>query len=335
MKKFWKKFAIILVSVIVVVAALAWYAGPKPQQIDYGVTFSVPYAQNLGLNWQQVYTDMLSDLNIKLVRVPVYWNSVEPKQGEYDFSTIDFMVQKAAEKDAKVILAIGKRLPRWPECHVPDWTKDLSSPGAADTEQLSYMEAVVERYQANQTVAMWQVENEAFLSSFGPCPKLDVKFLDQEIALVKKLDPSRPILMTDSGELSTWWHAGKRGDQFGTTYYRYVYSDVLHRYWTNFYFPGWFYRFKGGIIRLLYGRKPIMIAELEAEPWTTQGIVKTPFEEQNKTMSLDKFQTITHLAGKTDFNPQILWGVEWWYWAKQNGHPEFWEAARKLINHQP
>ena len=71
--------------------------------------------------------------------------------------------------------------------------------------------------------------------------------------------------------------------------------------------------------------------ELQAEPWTTKGIPNTPIEEQFKTMSLDKFNTITGIAYSTGFTPQYLWGVEWWYWMKQNNHPEFWEKARQLF----
>ena len=76
-----------------------------------------------------------------------------------------------------------------------------------------------------------------------------------------------------------------------------------------------------------------MISELEAEPWTTAGITNTSIEDQFKTMSLQNFHTIVSHAAGTGFSPQILWGAEWWYWmqTKQN-HPEFWQAAKELIN---
>ncbi len=331
MKKFLKRSAYILLGLIVIIWLLGLNSGANSKKISYGVTFSVPYAQGLGIDWKKAYTDMLSDLNVKLVRLPVYWDQVESEQGKYNFSDIDFQLAEAAKYNAKIILAVGKRLPRWPECHVPGWADKLSAE-KQQAELLSYVETVVEKYYNNYVVTTWQVENEPFLSSFGPCPKLDPALYDKELALVKKLDPVRPILVTDSGELSSWLSAGGRGDIFGTTYYRYVYSDVLHRYWTNFYFPAWFYRAKAGIVRLLNPGKKIMLAELEAEPWTTAGIPNTSFDEQFKTMSLDKFKTITSLAAKTGFSPQYIWGVEWWYYARQKGHPEFWQQAKNLIN---
>ena len=58
------------------------------------------------------------------------------------------MLNLAQQNHAQVILAIGKRLPRWPECHEPGWASNLS---AADEQnaQLSYMETVVQKYYNN------------------------------------------------------------------------------------------------------------------------------------------------------------------------------------------
>ena len=330
-KKIWTGIFIGLAGVVIIIWALTINAGPDVKKIQYGVTFSVPYAVSLGLNWKDVYNAMLTDLQVKNIRIPVYWDEVEPtSEDNYNFSDIDYMLQQAQANQTSVILAVGKRLPRWPECHEPDWANQLPQ-ASQDNDLLSLIETTVNKYKNDPTVTMWQVENEPFLSNFGPCPKLDVTFFDSEIALVRKLDPSRPILITDSGELSSWIPAGTRADVFGTTYYRYVYSDVLHRYWTNFYFPFWYYRLKGGIVRLFNPHAKIIIAELEAEPWTTDGITSTPLSGQFQTMSLDHFKTITHLAAETGYSPQYLWGVEWWYWVKQQGHPEFWDYAKSLF----
>ena len=39
---------------------------------------------------------------------------------------MDYQVQKATEHNAKILFAVGKRLPRWPECHIPDWAINLN-----------------------------------------------------------------------------------------------------------------------------------------------------------------------------------------------------------------
>ncbi len=330
MKRIFVKIAVVIAVIALFIWIVSLFAGKKPARIQYGVTFSIQYAKSLGIDWKKAYTAMFTELQVTKVRLPVYWEEVEPTKDSFNFDELDYAVTTASQHNAQIILAVGKRLPRWPECHVPDWAQTLSVTDA-QTRQLLYMKTVVQRYKTNRAIIMWQVENEAFLNTFGPCPKLDGSFLDQEISLVKDLDPSRPVLITDSGELSSWLFAGRKGDVFGSTYYRYIYSDVLKRYWTNFYFPSWFYRFKAGLVRIFNHGKPVMIAELEAEPWTTGGILTTSFDDQFKTMSLDHFQSIVSLASKTGFSPQYLWGVEWWYYMKDHGHPEFWQAAQKVF----
>ncbi len=330
MKRFFKW----LISLIIIALVLVWFVSlfaPKSQKIEYGVTFSAPYAQSLGLDWKQAYQDILNDLKPKYLRLSAYWDAVEPQKDQYNFDDLDFQMDQASSHNAKIVLVVGRRLPRWPECHDPSWINNLSQSGL-EAAQLSYVETVVRRYQNNSNLIAWQVENEPFLSTFGICPPLNIALLDEEIALVKKLDPSRPVIVTDSGELNWWFSASARGDIFGTTFYRYVFSDVLKRYWTNFYFLPIVYRFKAGLVEMLHPGKQIAIIELEAEPWTTAGIPNTPIDQQFKTMSLDHFDTIVSYARGTGFSPQYLWGVEWWYWMKQRGHPEFWEKAKQLFN---
>lgn len=332
-----KKSILILIGVVIVFLVFLYFnAGRPPARFKYGVTFSAAQAQSLGLDWKEVYNKMLDDkasnadgLGVKLVRVPVYWDQVEPKAGEYHFDDLDYQVKLAEQYNARLVLTMGLKAPRWPECHQPGWVKELNASDAADNALLSYIEAAVLRYYNSPAVAIWQVENEPFLQ-FGECGKMNKKLLDKEIALVKKLDPSRPILISDSGELSSWTEAGNRGDIFGTTLYRFVFSDVFKRYWVN-YIPSWFYRIKAGWVRLLNPGKQIAIIELQAEPWTTKGILNTPIEEQFKTMSMKKFESILGVARATGLSPQYLWGVEWWYWMKDQGHPEFWERAKNLF----
>ncbi|MBI3231473.1 MAG: beta-galactosidase [Candidatus Doudnabacteria bacterium] len=324
-----RKVLIAIVIVIVVACLLSLYAGDKTGKIDYGVTFSPYQAESLELDWKKVYIATLEDLKIRRIRISAYWDKLEPKEGKFDFGDLDFQVKEGEKAGAKLVLAVGRRLPRWPECHDPEWLKDKT----ADSYLLSYIEAVVRRYQNSPAVEMWQVENEPFLSTFGKCPKPDANLLDREIILVKSLDPSRPVLISDSGELSLWLRAGKRGDAFGTTLYRYVFSDIFNRYWVN-YNPYWLYRVKGGLVRLLYGKKELVIIEQQAEPWTPKGILNTSIEEQFRTMSLEKFDKMISLGRLVGFQKQYLWGVEWWYWMREKGHPEFWEKAKQLItNH--
>ena len=100
------------------------------------------------------------------------------------------------------------------------------------------MTEVVERYKDSKAIAYWQVENEP-LFKFGLCPSWYYQnddFLKKEVALVKSLDPSRKIIISDSGEQSTWFSAAKVGDIVGITMYRDVWAHVTDTFGFNIYY---------------------------------------------------------------------------------------------------
>jgi hypothetical protein len=228
-------------------------------------------------------------------------------------------------------LAVGRRLPGWPECHEPDWAKNLDKT-EKQTRILKYIEEVITRYKNYDNIILWQVENEPFLRFFSKqtCGELDENFLQEEIALVKSLDSSRPVLVTDSGEFGTWFQAYKQGDTFGTSMYLYI-------WWRNaigaFRYPitPAFFRFKHNLISLIFGKKPAIVIELSAEPWLLQPIVETPIEKQLERMGIDKFNEMLDFSSKTGFDTFYLWGAEWWYWLKLNGHEEHWNRAKEVF----
>ena len=304
---------------------------PKVKNITYGVSFNTFYARELGLNWREVYDATLDDLHVRQLRLAAHWPMVEPSQGQYNFSELDYQMDKAAEVGAEVILAVGRRLPRWPECHVPQWVKLLDQEERQKL-QLEYMQKVIERYKNHPALKVWQVENEPFLEvyAFEQCGYFDKDFFNQEIALAKKLDTEHPILVTDSGNLGTWHKAYKSGDMFGTSVYIYFWNPELGQFKTLL--PAWFYRTKSNLMRIFYGSKPSLLIELSVEPWLTKPIKDTPLDVQFSRMNLQKFSEIIEYAKGTRFDYQYLWGVEWWYWLKLQDKPSFWNEARKLYD---
>ncbi len=302
---------------------------------NFGVTFSKTQADDLGIDWKEAYTATLSDLGARLLRIPAYWPEIEPNppvngEHQFDFEWLDFMMNKAASSSAEVILAVGFKLPRWPECHDPYWASDLSLKDE-EAKVFDYVKETVNRYKDNPAVSAWQVENEPFLN-FGVCPKLDAGFLDEEIALVKSLS-DKPVLITDSGEISFWARAYSRGDIFGTTLYRDVNNKLFGQ--ITYPLPPVFYRIKLGAMRYFYGDKPSMVVELEAEPWGRQLIQYTPLDEQLALMNPDKFREILEYTKGSGFDTFYLWGTEWWYWLKEKQNmPEMWNIAKGVIKNQ-
>lgn len=318
----------IVVVFVAVLVALSFRS--VPERVEYGVTFSVPYAKEIGLDWKEAYRATLVDLGVKHIRVPVYWSLVERARGLYDWRDIDFQVEEARARGATVILAIGRRVPRWPECHIPEWAKGLTWEEEKE-EVRAYIRATVERYKNNSAVTMWQVENEPYLRFFADtyCGVLDENFLDEEIALVKSLD-ARPILITDSGNLGYWTSAYRRADVFGTSVYLYFWNDAVGAFRTIL--PSAYYRVKANLMRMFFGVRPIIVSELSLEPWLGVSIRDVPLQEQLERMSIDKFYEIIAYAQETSFGMQYLWGVEWWYYMKtKQNHPEFWEAGKALF----
>lgn len=301
-----------------------------PGVITYGVSFTKLQADELGLDWKKVYVAMLDDLGVRHLRLAAHWPMVEPKRDVYDFSALDYQIREASERDAEIILAVGRRLPRWPECHTPKWEENMLWE-EQKMELRQYLTAVVERYKGEEAITYWQVENEPYLEVFARdiCGELDEAFLKEEITLVKSLDPSRPVLVTDSGNLGTWYGAYTAGDAFGTSVYVHFWTPEFGQFRTIL--PPAFYRIKTNLAQFLFGAKPIFLIELSGEPWLIEPIVETPVEAQLWRMNIDMFNDILEYARATRFDMQYLWGVEWWYYMKERGHPEFWEKAKELF----
>ncbi len=327
-----KKFKIILTVLIIFFFILFLLSRGfiyKKEHISYGITFSKKKSIDLGLDWKENYLAILDDLGVKKIRLSAYFDEVEKENNIWTWEDLDWQIDEAGKRGAEIILALGMRLPRWPECHPPKWFDSLNQE-EKDKETLEYIEEVVKRYEGKETIKIWQVENEPFLPNFGECPDLDKDFLDLEIALVRELD-SRPILITDSGELSLWVPAASRADIFGTTMYRDTYSEVFKRYIHYPIEPG-FFRFKRNISRLFVNPEKWLVIELQAEPWGPEPFEELSREERDKTMSYEKFLEIIEFSRKTGFREFYLWGAEWWYWEKEiNNEGRFWERAKGLF----
>ncbi len=301
-----------------------------PERITYGMSFSAPYVAELGLDHDEVFDAFVDDLGIRNFRLSAHWTLIEPKRDLYDFSWLDYEVGRAEEVGATVILGVGRRLPRWPECHVPSWADELSW-DEQKQEILEYIEAVVLRYKDSTAVLHWQVENEPFLEVFAHehCGDLDEEFLKEEIALVKKLDPMRSVLVTDSGNLGMWRGAYSSGDLFGTSVYVYFWNPELGQFKSVL--PPWVYPAKEHLMSLLYGKKQTMLIELSLEPWLLEPVTNVPIETQFSRMNEATFDEILAYARDTRFDTQYLWGGEWWYWLRDNGHAELWEKGRSIF----
>lgn len=324
-----------IISIVIIGIGLAILAVPeaKIQKLEYGITFSQKFAEELaGDRWKIMYLDLLDDLKIRELRLVAYWDRVEPEENKFDFKDLDWQIAEAEKRGSKIILVVGRKTPRWPECHIPPWTEfSISNSQFSNKFEdflLNYIKTTVEHYRDNSAIWAWQVENEP-LFPFGDCGTTGIKILNKELNLVKSLD-TRPVVLTDAGELGfAWPYLAVKSDIFGTTLYRYVHNRVLGD--TNYWFiPSSFFRLKAWWAKSVWN-KDILINELQAEPWMTVPLSQASVEEQYKTMSPEKFRQVIKYAEKTDFTKAYLWGAEWWWWLKnEKGNDMMWEEVKKL-----
>lgn len=332
------KKRIILLAVLAFCAAillylfLGWPIDHKGTR--YGITWSKTYAEQLGLNSDQGLEYMFREVGVRDVRLPAYWQLVEPTEGTYDFSWLDKELDLAHQYGATVTLAVGARLPRWPECWAPDWALQLS-PEERKAAQLDYVREVYRRYADDPALERWQIENEVSFTFFAKCEGLTDDIVREEMRLVRGLEQSRPpdkrrpVTTTDSGELSTWLAFTGDIDGKGISIYRVVTNPLIGiiRYW---FVPPWFYARKAALARPFVG--PFHVSEFQMEPWADAPIETLSDEAQFQVFGLPHMKKALTYAKQTGFNEIYFWGAEWWLWMKEaRGHSEFIDTMKRFF----
>ncbi len=330
-------FRIILVILAaLLVAVVIWFISGEgvsvPGKINWGVTFSSRQTDYLGLDSGKVYKALLDDIKVRNLRLMAPWYQVEPKAGQYDFSDIDWYLREAQKRDAKVILAVGRKLFRWPECHEPDWARELP-PEEFAAKILALVSAEINHFKKFDNIIGWQVENEALLP-FGECrPEPNKELLKKEIALVKSLD-SRPVITTESGEISPWFRVGALVDRLGVSLYRVTNNPVFGK--ISYPFRPGFYQKKAALAKALNPNlQDVFITELQLEPWGKKPLREMTVQDQYQSMDFAATQANIAFAQKTGFKEIYIWGAEWWYWLKEKQKDDrFWELGKELMSSQ-
>ena len=146
MKKIVKRI-LLVAGVIGLFIFIFFFIGkaPQPESIKWGVSFSQKQAEMLGLDWRETYLAILDEMDLEYLKITAYWDLVEPEIDKYYFDDLDFQIEEAEKRNIKLILAIGRKVPRWPECHLPEWVK---SSNIQEERLLKYLEEIVLRYKA-------------------------------------------------------------------------------------------------------------------------------------------------------------------------------------------
>ncbi|MDO8583901.1 MAG: beta-galactosidase [bacterium] len=323
----------ILLACAALIVAFFYIGYPsRSKTTTYGMTWSKTYADYLGIDVNAGLRAALTDFpEMKEVRIPAYWTEVEPTRGTWKWDWLDQQLKIVQKADAKVILAVGAKQPRWPECWVPTWAEQLSEKERQDA-RMTYVRAVLDRYGKHPAIVAWQVENEPDFA-FGTCDHTPRDFIRHEIQTVKnrlaELHPSDrpPVYTTESGELSTWVGYAAVTDGVGISVYRTIYAP-----WGIFNYPlfPWYYDRHALLVKPWL--KYVYVSEFQMEPWVKEDMLTSSMEEQFKTFSIERMKKNFVYAERIHLPSVHYWGVEWWYWMKiKNGHPEFWDEAKKIL----
>jgi hypothetical protein len=175
-----------------------------------GFSFSPRTATWLGEDSATALDTLLRQLTPDLVRLPVYWDSVEARPGVFDFSETDRMLgiitaynRGHPSRPARVVLVAGLRNMGYPELYVPAWIppaeRDPASKMDVDPRYQGYLVATVVHYRGSPLLQSWQIENEPLdnvPTIAGTQVDIDGDDLQDELEKVRAIDNRHPIVIT-------------------------------------------------------------------------------------------------------------------------------------------
>jgi hypothetical protein len=304
----------------------------------------------------------------QLLRLGAYWNRLEPEPGRFRPDELDWQVDAAERAGKQIIICVGPlKTFSYPEFFVPDHQLPrplregaLVQPNANEpllAAGIAFAARVVERYKNRKAVIAWQVEHEA-VDPLGMehSWRLAAAFVEREVAAVREVDPTRPIMM--NGFLPTsllvrlqqWWRTRDQGDSLavadrfadivGIDFYprhglvsiagRTVYLDGSRSPWQSGQREQIFAKVRKG------GRR-LMISEGQAEPWET---VTTPPDPKSGGMFsclpervIENYNQCMTWARHpaSPLYAYLFWGAEYWMLRQRSGDPSYIGAFRRVL----
>lgn len=92
----------------------------------------------------------LIGLNINTVLAPVYWELIEPREGEFDFTLVDGLIEEAGAYELRLVLLWFGSWKNSMSCYVPEWVK---------TDQQRFPRARVKNGRAKEILSAFSSAN--------------------------------------------------------------------------------------------------------------------------------------------------------------------------------
>ena len=332
-----------------------------------GFSFRLPQAELMGLDPNAALATLLG-LGFDVVRLAGLWNRMEPTPAAFDFSSLDWQVEAAAKAGLEVILAVGpvKNL-GYPEFYVPGHRLPEPLPEgtlvtAASRPHLCEAALVVlgrlvERYRGVAAIKAWQVEHEA-VDPLGleHSWRLAASWVEREVELVRRLDPSRPILLNGflplsrPVELQQGWRTRDQGDSLALALILadivgldvYPCHAVASARGLSLYLDAsesTARRRVEHVLRAARGRgRRVIVSEGQAEPWEAvtnppnpQGRVPASCPPDRLIQTHNQCVRSASDAGAT-VDAYLFWGAEYWLLREMCGDSSYLGAVDRVLH---
>lgn len=136
-------------------------------------------------NWPAMHPQLfqtMEEMNANTLLVPIYWEAVEPVQGQYDFQSVKIIIDEARKHDIRLVLLWFATWKNGSAHYMPEWMKldskkyfnvvgaegqpiDSPSPHCTaamenDAKAFAQLMKYIKEYDPYHTVIMIQVQNE-------------------------------------------------------------------------------------------------------------------------------------------------------------------------------
>lgn len=327
------RFLLIAIAAALLLGGEAW-PHTQPSAPLVGFSFSPEESVWAGRDPSRDLALLLDGTQPDLVRLPIYWEDVEPTPGMLDFEGIDPLLRVIADHNltaphqTRVVLTVGARNFLYPELHEPDWAGPRDQPyldqaQSGDAYRL-YFESSITRYRNSPLLYAWQVENEPF-DEVGNITtgqdQISQTQLAWEVGEVHRLDPMHEAVITTYDGLNVYidWlevnaprllsdynghpqQALSMADALGLD----LYVDgpnVPYRHLTTMYLRE---EWKQQALHFWAGMankqgKSLWLAEMQAQPWSDT----TTFGPKDLVASAIDYR-------QENLQVVLMWGVETW-----------------------
>lgn len=332
-----------------------------------GVSLRAPQIDAFNLDPRGTFETLLK-YPFQVLRLGAYWNRLEPRPGVFDPGELDWQIEAAERAGKQVVMCVGAlKCFGYPEFfaphHIVESLPERRRILARDYPALldaatDFIRRIVERYRQSPSILAWQVEHE----SVDPLGlehswRLDLGFVEREVAAVRAEDPGRPVLMNGFlpvsivGGLSQWFQTRDQGDSIaaavrtadviGIDFYPrmgLLAVGSLSAYLDSACAP-WQFRTFDSVLRT--GQrlgKRVMITEIQAEPWETDTIPPNPPGRVPASCRpehlIANYNALVRRATRSGaaVEAYLFWGAEYWLLRQQVGDRSYLDAFARVLD---